>query len=156
MSIRPRSLKAVQTARTRLRDLASAGLSQAQAEAGAAHAAAITATVRPDPTAGASHRAIAWALRKHPAAIVAPPASPAVFVLAAAPPVLVAIVLILIPLISWIAASRKQDSHGVVSMVVSGLLAARDRSPGCSCAPSRRGGPVAGLAGAEEETEKSE
>ena len=43
MSIRPRSLKAVQTARTRLRDLASAGLSQAQAEAAAADAAAADA-----------------------------------------------------------------------------------------------------------------
>jgi hypothetical protein len=48
VSIRPRSLKAVQTARTRLRDLASAGLSQAQAEAGAAHAAAASATAELD------------------------------------------------------------------------------------------------------------
>lgn len=50
MTIRPRSLKAVHVARTRLRDLASAGLSQAQADAGAAHAAAATATAELDRT----------------------------------------------------------------------------------------------------------
>ena len=46
MTIRPRSLRAVQQARSRLRDLASAGYHQAQAEAGAAeHAAASASSV---------------------------------------------------------------------------------------------------------------
>ena len=56
MTIRPRALKAVQQARTRLRDLASAGVHQARNEAGVADAAAADATAALSTTLDDCHR----------------------------------------------------------------------------------------------------